>query len=183
MPIPLVSNAGSPVGTAAGIFSLSGKSRTEMRTRMLRATLLVVAIVVMTAALLYPVIVALTSRVTRFSVAVLNANLETLQLLGGAIAKRDREAIPIGARVFAIADVFDALTSRRPYKEPFSFEWAMESLEQGRASHFDADLLDAFAGIARPSYDRLANRDDDPPATELHEIIQLYFSGGLDQLA
>ncbi|MEK7877141.1 MAG: HD domain-containing phosphohydrolase, partial [Pseudomonadota bacterium] len=49
-------------------------------------------------------------------------------------------AIPLGARIFAIIDVFDALTSRRPYKEPLPFDEAMAILERGRGTHFDPPL-------------------------------------------
>ncbi len=54
------------------------------------------------------------------------------------------DAIPIEGRISAIADVFDALTSRRPYKEPFSVEKSLEIIEEGRGSHFDSDVVDAF---------------------------------------
>ena len=47
----------------------------------------------------------------------------------------------------AIADVFDALTSRRPYKEPFSLEDSMRILEEGRGSHFEPALLDNFLTV------------------------------------
>ena len=89
--------------------------------------------------------------------------------------------IPISARVFAIADVFDALTSHRPYKEAFSFDKAMSILEESRGSHFDPEMLDAFTGIARPLYDHLANRDDEP-REELESIIRQYFTESIDSL-
>ena len=54
------------------------------------------------------------------------------------------DAIPIEGRISAIADVFDALTSRRPYKEPFSVEKSLEIIEEGRGSHFESDVVDAF---------------------------------------
>jgi putative two-component system response regulator len=54
------------------------------------------------------------------------------------------EAIPLSARLMALADVFDALTSRRPYKEPFSVDRATEIIVQGRAQHFDPAVVDAF---------------------------------------
>jgi putative two-component system response regulator len=54
------------------------------------------------------------------------------------------EAIPLCGRIVAVADVFDALTSRRPYKEPFSIEESFEIMRQGRGSHFDPEVLDAF---------------------------------------
>lgn len=55
------------------------------------------------------------------------------------------EEIPIEGRITAIADVFDALTSRRPYKEPFSIEKSLSIIEEGRGSHFDPAVVDAFA--------------------------------------
>lgn len=52
--------------------------------------------------------------------------------------------IPIEGRITAIADVFDALTSRRVYKEAFSVEKALEIMVEGRGAHFDPDLLEIF---------------------------------------
>lgn len=54
------------------------------------------------------------------------------------------EDIPLAGRICAVADVFDALISRRPYKEPFSVEKSLEIMEQGRGTHFDPRVLDAF---------------------------------------
>ena len=54
-------------------------------------------------------------------------------------------AIPIPARVMALADVFDALISRRPYKEPFSTQVAINIVMAGRGSHFDPAVVDAFS--------------------------------------
>lgn len=54
--------------------------------------------------------------------------------------------IPIEGRITAIADVFDALRSKRPYKESFSFERSFGILLEGRGTHFDPDLLDLFLG-------------------------------------
>lgn len=56
-------------------------------------------------------------------------------------------SIPLSARIVAIADVYDALRSRRPYKEPLSHERACQFIEQGRGSHFDPQLVDAFLRI------------------------------------
>ena len=47
------------------------------------------------------------------------------------------EQIPLNARIFAIADVFDALVSKRPYKEPWPFDEALQLLERERRKHFD----------------------------------------------
>ena len=55
--------------------------------------------------------------------------------------------IPITGRVTAIADVFDALLSKRPYKKPFSVEKSLAIIKVGRGSHFDPDVVDAFFAI------------------------------------
>jgi len=85
------------------------------------------------------------------------------------------KAIPDTARIFAIADVFDALTSKRPYKKPFSFEKAMDILQDGRGGHFDPDYIDVFASISRVLYDSYAGREDDTLKAELDAIIKKYF--------
>lgn len=54
------------------------------------------------------------------------------------------EEIPIEGRITAIADVFDALSSKRPYKEAFPIDRCFEILREGRAQHFDPQLLDVF---------------------------------------
>ncbi len=52
--------------------------------------------------------------------------------------------IPLYGRICAVADVFDALTSSRPYKAAFSFERARNIMVEGRGSHFDPEILDLF---------------------------------------
>lgn len=52
--------------------------------------------------------------------------------------------IPLEGRITAVADVFDALTSRRPYKEPYSLDKSLEIMREGRGTHFDPAVLDAF---------------------------------------
>lgn len=54
------------------------------------------------------------------------------------------ENIPLPGRITAVADVFDVLTSKRPYKEPWTFEDAIKLLEENRGTHFDPHVLDAF---------------------------------------
>ena len=54
------------------------------------------------------------------------------------------EDIPIEGRITAVADVFDALSSKRPYKPPFPLLKCFELLEEGRGKHFDPLVLDAF---------------------------------------
>ena len=57
------------------------------------------------------------------------------------------EAIPLSARIMAIADVYDALISKRVYKPAFSHEKAVAIISEGRNTHFDPDVLDAFLAI------------------------------------
>ncbi|GAB7219526.1 two-component system response regulator [Vibrio comitans] len=54
------------------------------------------------------------------------------------------EYIPLVGRICAIADVFDALTSARPYKQPWSVEDALQFLDEQKNKHFDAELVDLF---------------------------------------
>lgn len=58
--------------------------------------------------------------------------------------KLSGEDIPLSARIAALADVYDALSSRRPYKEPFSHEKSKAIILEGRGAHFDPDVVDAF---------------------------------------
>ena len=88
------------------------------------------------------------------------------------------EEIPLLARIFAIVDVFDALTARRPYKEPMSCEAALTTLQEGRGSHFDPRMVDVFLGIARDLYHGCYERDDRGLRNELKEVIERYFIRG-----
>lgn len=56
----------------------------------------------------------------------------------------EADAIPIEGRIAAVADVFDALTSERPYKKAWPIEDAVALLERGREQHFDPELVDLF---------------------------------------
>jgi putative two-component system response regulator len=55
--------------------------------------------------------------------------------------------IPLAGRIVALADVFDALTSKRTYKEPFSVQESNRIIEEGRCKHFDPAVVDAFFSI------------------------------------
>jgi HD-GYP domain-containing protein (c-di-GMP phosphodiesterase class II) len=285
--IPIVDRAGSVAAFARGMFAVSPEVAEQMRWTILLNVFLAVAIVVCVAALLFPVILHLTRRLADYSTHLLEANLETLAVLGSAIAKRDSdtdahnyrvslysarigqamglgrtemqslvkgaflhdvgklgipdaillkpgrlddgeftvmqshvekgvdivqrsswlrdgiavagyhhekyggggyphnlrgEDIPIAARIFAVADVFDALTSARPYKKPLDFDEAMDLLEQGRGGHFDPTVLNAFAKIARRLYDRYAGREGEDLRNELAALVEEYFSAGIETL-
>jgi putative two-component system response regulator len=92
---------------------------------------------------------------------ILSRSDEEFIKLGGTIALSHHEkwdgsgypnglkgtVIPISGRIAAIADVFDALTSRRPYKEPFSLEKSLVIIKSWRGNYFDPEVVDAFIAI------------------------------------
>ncbi|MDR1042215.1 MAG: response regulator [Deltaproteobacteria bacterium] len=59
------------------------------------------------------------------------------------------EEIPLEGRLLAICDVYDALVSRRPYKEPLSHETAVGVIVKGRGTHFDPALTDVFEKVSQ----------------------------------
>jgi len=62
--------------------------------------------------------------------------------------------IPISARIVAIADVFDALTSRRPYKEAWSIDEAIQFIQNEAGKQFDPDLVKMLLGV-RPRFEKI----------------------------
>lgn len=278
--LPLLDSDGQTRAWLGGVFALSDAEQARLQANVWRTFFYVLAITLVTALVLYPVIASLLQRVTRLATGLLDANLETLQVLGSAIAKRDSdtdahnyrvtvysvrlgesiglkpaqlrelikgallhdvgklgirdnvllkpgkldhdefevmkthvnhglditgrahwlagakdvvgahhekfggrgypqalagEDIPLSARIFAIADVFDALTSHRPYKEPLSFEDTMAILEEGRGEHFDPELLDQFAAIAGALYEQFGGGDGHAARAELNRLLERYF--------
>lgn len=286
--MPLTSSNGNAVAYLQGVYAVSRAASTDLNRRVIRAIAMVIGIVLLTAAILYPVILGLTRKLTTYSGYLLESNLAMLQVLGSTIAKRDsdtsdhnfrvtiiavrlaeaagidaaqikslikgaflhdvgkiaitdtilhkpgrldeaefkimkthvehgldivgrsewlrdaatvvgshhekcdgsgypkgldQQSIPICARIFAIADVFDALASKRPYKEPFTFEESMRILEEGRSTHFDPQMLDLFTTIARGLYDDLVGRGTDELRADLETITQKYFSADAEALS
>jgi HD-GYP domain-containing protein (c-di-GMP phosphodiesterase class II) len=278
---PLVDQTGAPVAFLAAIFAVAPEAVQAARANIKRTAMSVIGIVLLTTILLYPIIVMLTRRLGQMTLNLLDSNLETLEVLGSAIAKRDSdtdahnyrvtiyavrlaeavdldtqaiqslikgaflhdvgkigvrdnillkpgrldkdefevmkthvrhgldivkrsawlrdatdvvghhhekyngqgyyqglagEEIPLGARIFAIADVFDALTSERPYKKPFSFEKTMEILEQDKGTHFDPTLVDAFGRIAPDLYKEFSGREDEALKDRLKAIRDKYYA-------
>ena len=68
--------------------------------------------------------------------------------------------IPISARLMAVADVYDALISRRVYKDGLSHERAVDIMREGRDRHFDPDVLDAFLELQQAFRDIAARYAD-----------------------
>ena len=83
--------------------------------------------------------------------------------------------IPLSARIFAVADVFDALCSKRPYKEPMSFAASMAILEKDTGSHFDPAIMAVFKPMARAIYDQLAGCDEEATRKLLQERVKHHF--------
>jgi PAS domain S-box-containing protein len=67
------------------------------------------------------------------------------------------EQIPLAARLFAVVDVYDALTSERPYREAWSRKKAMEYIQQQAGQHFDPEIVSTFLGM--PALHELWNGD------------------------
>jgi len=59
------------------------------------------------------------------------------------------DAIPLSARIFAVADVYDALTSDRPYRKAWSREETLQHIGDGAGSHFDPEVVAAFRAMER----------------------------------
>lgn len=85
------------------------------------------------------------------------------------------EDIPLSARIFAVADVFDALTSRRPYKEPFSMMVSLKIIREARGSHFDPVLADLFLAQAEALFTEICHEEEAVLHDKLEECIRAYF--------
>ncbi|MEQ8708914.1 MAG: response regulator [Rhodospirillales bacterium] len=71
--------------------------------------------------------------------------------------------IPVEGRICAVSDVFDALTSRRPYKEPWPVEKAISFIEEGAGSQFDPEIVKCFLRVApQIAKLRLSTPDEEP---------------------
>ena len=66
------------------------------------------------------------------------------------------DEIPISARLMTVADVYDALISKRVYKESFDLNLAFRIMKDGRGTHFDPDMIDAFLEI-KDEFEKIAN--------------------------
>ena len=71
------------------------------------------------------------------------------------------DAIPVSARLMAVADVYDALISKRVYKPAFSHDQAAGTIVRGKGTYFDPDMVDAFVDIAE-DFRNIAQKYPDP---------------------
>jgi putative nucleotidyltransferase with HDIG domain len=70
---------------------------------------------------------------------------------GYPLGLRGKE-IPLGARIIAVADVFEALTSERPYRMPVSKDEALATIAAGAGTHFDPDVVAVFQHLCQDGY-------------------------------
>lgn len=281
--VPLKNASGGVEGYFEGAFLVDPETLEKLRNELIVTLLVVLFAVTLTTLCLYPVILSLNRDVMRYSNDLLKGNVELMEVLGSAIAKRDAatnihnyrvasyavrlaetvglkrgeirdliagaflhdvgkigisdnillkptaldaqefeimrthvtlgveilrksdwlqkardvveyhhekfngsgylkglagEAIPVTARIFAIVDVFDALTSKRPYKEAFPFAEAMVILQQGAGTHFDPRLTTAFVGIAEALYQEVSSIPENVVESRLQALIARYFFAG-----
>jgi len=81
------------------------------------------------------------------------------------------EEIPLLGRIMAIADVYDALRSARPYKDAYSHEEAVKIIREGRGTHFDPRLVDLFISVSG-EFANIANALSEPSG-ELRSVAAL----------
>ena len=279
--VPLVYAAGEVAGYFEGVYRVDPATMGAVRMRLLGAVLLVLIIVSLTVAAVYPVILALNRDMTRLQDDLTASNIGMLEMLGSAIAKRDSETnshnyrvtlyairlaesagmhrkdirglikgaflhdvgkigisdtllhkpaalsvseaqvmethvqhgvdiigkyqwlrdaldvvqyhhekydgtgyrtgrkgrdIPVIARIFAIVDVFDALTSKRPYKGPVPLDETLKAMAEERGTRFDPELFDLFLRIASALYFEVHLADDEQLAALLASLREKYFA-------
>lgn len=85
------------------------------------------------------------------------------------------EEIALNARIFAIVDVFDALTSQRPYKAPMPLDAALAIIRRDAGSHFDPALVAAFAEIAPALHREIGQAGETALHAMLREQAMAYF--------
>jgi len=80
------------------------------------------------------------------------------------------ESIPIGARMFMVADVYDALTSERPYHSPMTYDEAAAEIIRQSGSHFDPVVVETFMAIAPEQLQEIAGRYQDADQSALDPL-------------
>lgn len=81
----------------------------------------------------------------------------------------DGDQIPLSARMVALADVYDALTSKRFYKDAYSHDRARDIIVNLKGTHFDPEVVEAFL-VAENQFDRIRSEMQEPLADELEEL-------------
>lgn len=126
---------------------------------------------------------------TRIGESMLHVRSSSLLMLAARIAQTHHERwdgkgyplglkgedIPLEGRIVAVADVFDALSSKRPYKDPFPREKCFEILREGRGTQFDPAVIDAFFDCAEEIVEiqlLLMDEEDRIPKGEWESVAQ-----------
>jgi HD-GYP domain-containing protein (c-di-GMP phosphodiesterase class II) len=278
--LPLMGEGGSPVGFLEGISRLDGPALRAQREQVRSGALTAVMSVLVTAAILYPLLLAMLRRSAALSHRLLESNLSLMRSLGNAVAKRDSDtdahnyrvtlyavavaeavglskpeisdlvagaflhdvgkigipdhillkpgklttaefeimkthvllgleivadnpwlegaaqtirhhherfdgggypdglrgdAIPRVARIFSVVDVFDALTSVRPYKAAKTFAEAMSFIESGSGMQFDSSVVAVFARVIPGAYEKFGQAIEADLRKELRNVLLRYF--------
>ena len=92
----------------------------------------------------------------------------------GYPAGLSHDKIPLEARIFAIVDAFDALTSQRPYRQAQDLERALTALEQDSGSHFDPVLLAPFIEMAPQLYGIVSKLEGKALEKEVRGVLKKY---------
>jgi len=85
------------------------------------------------------------------------------------------EEIPLIARIFMICDVFDALSSQRPYKNAFSFDKSIEMIKEESGTHFDPSLVPVFCSIIEKVYKQIGSIEDEKELRSMLDKKLHYF--------
>ena len=85
---------------------------------------------------------------------------------------REGDDIPLSARIVALADVYDALTSKRPYKSAFSHEKSKGIIIEERGTHFDPDIVDAMLACESQFLETYVRFKDEGEASKLQMLIR-----------
>ena len=94
---------------------------------------------------------------------------------GGYIRGLSGESIPLLARIFAIVDVFDALTSERPYKRALALDEALKIMREESGKHFDPLLLETFFELAPSLYKNIGQASYTGLTRALSVAVRKYF--------
>ncbi|HFU77645.1 MAG TPA: HD domain-containing protein, partial [Epsilonproteobacteria bacterium] len=87
-----------------------------------------------------------------------------------------KDAIPKLARLFTIVDVFDALTSIRPYKNSYSYEESIALLKKGSGTQFDPYYLNQFLSISKDLHQKVYHHSTEELRDILEQLSKQYFS-------
>lgn len=280
---PLRDKSGELIGYFNGVYHVDAETLRDIETDTFGTLLLVVVVILITAIMLYPIIISLNKGLVKLSSDLLKGNIELMDVLGSAIAKRDSDTnshnyrvtiysirfaemlglpseqichliagaflhdvgkigirdnillkpaglteeefavmrthvllgvdiiskskwlagarevvefhhekfdgsgymqglrgdgIPLNARIFTIVDVFDALTSRRPYKDPFSFAEAMKMMEPDSGKRFDPELFRIFSERAYTLHQEVMHAPDSLLEAMLGSLVKKHFFSG-----